>query len=175
MTSIDRKPLGQINKADLEELITDQVQESKTIDYKRDIVVNTDEQKKEFLADISSFANAIGGHLIYGVVEEKGIPKQISGLEIRDIDKEIGRLENIIRDGIEPRIPGLSIHPIKLDSSFVIIIRVAQSFALPHIVKFRNHNKFYSRNSNGKYLLDIAEIRNLFTLSESAIESTSML
>jgi hypothetical protein len=97
MTSLYRKPLDQINKADLQEIINDQVQESKTIDYKRDLILNTDEQKKEFLADISSFANAIGGHLIYGVVEEKGIPKQISGLEIRDIDKEIGRLENIMR------------------------------------------------------------------------------
>lgn len=38
------------------------------------------------------------------------------------------------------------------------------------MVKFRDHNKFYSRNSNGKYLLDIGEIRNLFTPSESAIE-----
>ena len=43
-------------------------------------------------------------------------------MTIADIDTEIGRLENIIRDGIEPRIPGLNIHPVRVDSSFVIVI-----------------------------------------------------
>jgi hypothetical protein len=38
------------------------------------------------------------------------------------------------------------------------------------MVTFQQYNKFYSRNSNGKYLLDISEIRNLFALSESAIQ-----
>ena len=46
MTSLDRKRLDQIDKADLQQLIDDEVQESKTIDYKRDVVGNTDEQKK---------------------------------------------------------------------------------------------------------------------------------
>jgi predicted HTH transcriptional regulator len=94
MTSLDRKRPDQIDKADIQQLIDDEVQESKTIEYKREIVGNTDEQKKEFLADVSSFANASGGHLIIGIDEDKGIPKQISGLEIADIDKEISRLEN---------------------------------------------------------------------------------
>jgi predicted HTH transcriptional regulator len=158
MTSLDRKRPDQIDKADIQQLIDDEVQESKTIEYKREIVGNTDEQKKEFLADVSSFANASGGHLIIGIDEDKGIPKQISGLEIADIDKEISRLENMIRDGIEPRIPGLIIHSIRVNSYFVIIIYIPQSFALPHIVKFKSYNKFYSRNSNGKldleYFLD---------------------
>jgi hypothetical protein len=48
MTSLYRKPLDQINKADLQEIINDQVQESKTIDYKRDLILNTDEQKRNF-------------------------------------------------------------------------------------------------------------------------------
>jgi predicted HTH transcriptional regulator len=95
MTLLDRKPVDQINRADLTQIIEDQVRERKTIDYKRDIVVNTDSEKKEFLADVSSFANAAGVHLIYGIIEDEGVPTEISGLTIADIDTEIGRLENI--------------------------------------------------------------------------------
>jgi len=39
------------------------------LDYKRDVPGESDQDKKEFLADISSFANATGGDLIYGVDE----------------------------------------------------------------------------------------------------------
>jgi predicted HTH transcriptional regulator len=170
MTLLDRKPLDQIDKADIQQLIDDEVQESKTIEYKSEIIGNKDEQKKELLAYVSSFANASGGHLIIGICAEKGIPKQISGLQIADIDREISRLENMTRDGIEPRISGLNIHSVRIDSLFIIIIFIPQSFALPHIVKYKNHNKFYSRNSNGKCLLDVGEIRNLFNVSETAIE-----
>jgi predicted HTH transcriptional regulator len=95
---LERKPLDQIDKGDLQQLIDDQVQESKTIDYKLDAVGNSDKAKKDFLADVSSFANAVGGHLIYGISEEQGIPKQISGL-VLDMDDEMARLDNIIRDG----------------------------------------------------------------------------
>lgn len=33
MTLLDRKPLDQIDKADIQQLIDDEVQESKTIEY----------------------------------------------------------------------------------------------------------------------------------------------
>jgi len=37
-------------------------------------------------------------------------------------------------------------------------------------VTFKNYSKFYSRNSAGKYQLDVNEIRSAFLLSESAAE-----
>nr|WP_290224227.1 hypothetical protein [Trichocoleus desertorum] len=38
------------------------------------------------------------------------------------------------------------------------------------MVKFKDASKFYSRDSRGKYLLDVAQIRAAFTLSESVAE-----
>jgi hypothetical protein len=40
------KPLVQVTKADLQALITAQVRESKTIEYKRDLPGGSDEQKR---------------------------------------------------------------------------------------------------------------------------------
>jgi len=161
------KDLEQITEETLKELKDNKVLEGKTIEYKQEL----DKDRKEFLADVSSFANASGGDLIIGVSEDKGFITSIDGLEVDDIDHEISRLENIIRDGIERRIPSYKIQPVKLENSkYVLIIRVQQSWIGPHRVIFNKDYQFYSRNSNGKYPLDVSELRVAFNLSETITE-----
>src|SRR5436309_11959140 len=160
--TIEDKPLDEVVEADLQKLINDEVREGKTIDYKRDMIGRGNEDKKELCKDISSFANDSGGHLIIGMEEEQGVPKGLSGLPISDMDAEISRLDQILRNGIEPRIPGLRISSVRLKSptsSSVILIRIPKSFALPH--RITAHDVFYARSSNGKYGLDMLQIRNL--------------
>jgi hypothetical protein len=169
--SLRDKQLGSIDVTDLQALMHDQVPEDKTIDYKQSLPGNSDSNKEEFLADVSSFANAAGGDLIFGIREESGVPTELCGLQGINADAEILRLENIIRDGIEPRIPGISIRPLQLQTSGVaIIIRIPRSWALPHMVTFKGHSRFYSRNSAGKYPLDVSELRAAFALSETTAE-----
>ncbi len=55
-----------ITKEDIEALVTDAVPEDRTIEYKQQLPGGTDEDKREFLADVSSFANAAGGDVLYG-------------------------------------------------------------------------------------------------------------
>jgi predicted HTH transcriptional regulator len=62
----------------------------------------SDSERKEFLADASSFANADGGHLIYGMKEQSGVAIELCGLDV-DGDAVISALESRIRDGISPR------------------------------------------------------------------------
>ena len=158
---------------DLQALVDNSVLESKTIEYKQALPSNSDSDKKEFLADVSSFANASGGDLIYGLIEDRetGIPKSLEGLSIDNIDQEILRLDNMIRAGIEPRILSVSIHPISLQNSRVaLVIRIPKSWISPHRVILGGHDKFYSRSSNGKYPLDVGELRIAFNLSETTTE-----
>lgn len=167
------KNIDQINEEDLQTLVINSVLEGKTIEYKQSLLSNTDSSKKEFLADVSSFANASGGDLIYGITEEKdtGVPKAVEGLDIKNVDHEIRRLDSLIRDGIEPRIPSLFIRPIQLSNSkTVLVIRIFKSWISPHRVSFKGHDKFYSRSANGKYPLDVAELRVAFTLSETIVD-----
>jgi len=165
------KSIDQITEEDLQALKDNSVSEGKTIEYKQSLPSKSDSGKKEFLADVSSFANASGGDLIYGVSESKGIITAIDGLEVDDIDQEISRLENIIRTGIEPRTPSYRIQPVELkNSKYVLIIRVRQSWIGPHRVIFNKDYQFYSRNSNGKHPLDVAELRVAFNLSETITE-----
>jgi len=121
------KPIDKIELKDLEQLRINAVAEGKTIEYKRQLSANSDGDRKEFLADVSSFANASGGDLIFGIVEESGSPKSIDGVEIENIDEEIRKYENIIRDGIEPRII-FATHSVNISGKkFVLIFRVNKS------------------------------------------------
>ena len=63
-----------LTEENINDLKNNQIPESKTLDYKEQLPYNAYEDKKEFLADVSSFSNADGGNIIYGIKEEKGIP-----------------------------------------------------------------------------------------------------
>jgi len=172
--SIRYKPLESIEQSDLQGLVDNQVIEIKTIEYKEILPSNSDGDKKEFLADVSSFSNASGGDLVFGMKETSGIPSELCGLRITNIDAEKRRLENMILNGIAPRIPGISIRHIPLQGPNIlgpaIIIRIARSWALPHMVTYQGSSRFYSRNASGKHQLDVSEIRVLFALSEATLE-----
>lgn len=167
------KPLDQIKLEDIKDLIDNQVQEDKNIDYKESLPGNSDGDKKEFLADISSFANVNGGDIIFGIKEKRdeknnstGLPEEIVGLEF-NFDQEKQRLENIILDGIKPRIY-ISFWSIDFkDGKQLLIIRIPKSWNSPHLIEFQKSRKFFSRNSSGKYQLDVDEIKNAFLVSEA--------
>lgn len=166
------KPLAEVSESDLLELRQRQLPEGKSIEYKRSLPGPTSEDRREFLADVSSFANAGGGHLIFGIAEEEGVPTDVCGVvEDVDVDAEILRLENLARDGLEPRLPVLDFHAVQLDRRApAIVTRIGASWIAPHMVTFRNSAKFYSRTSAGKYQLSVSEIRSAVLLSETATD-----
>jgi hypothetical protein len=166
--------IEKITKDDLQTLTDNGVIEHKTLEYKQILPGNSDKEKKEFLADVTSFANASGGDIIYGIVEDKktGKPKSLDGLSIENPDQEILRLDGIIRNGVQPRLPSATFSkpiPIKEDK-IALVIRVPKSWISPHRVILGGHDKFYSRSSNGKYPLDVGELRIAFNLSETITE-----
>lgn len=162
------KMFDEISNIDILSLLESETPEGKTIEYKESLPQNNHEGRKEFLADISSFANTSGGHILFGIKEESGIPVNISGFSNIDFDKEILLLENIIRDSIEPRISGISMKKISGESvNPVLLIRIPQSWSKPHAVNYGGHWRFYSRNSAGKYPLDVLELKSAFIGSTS--------
>jgi hypothetical protein len=167
------KNIDQINEQDLQNLINDSVTEWKTFDYKAILPGNSDKDKREFLADVSSFANATGGDIIFGIEcdNSTGIPKSLDGISATNFDQEILRLESSIRDGIEPRINAIELKRVPLSSSkSSLIVRIPKSWNSPHRVTYKGHDKFYGRSTNGKYPLDVHELRNLFNLSSALAE-----
>jgi hypothetical protein len=105
------KPIHDIRFADLNALIGN-VAEGKTIEYKREMPAGTRDEKIKFLAAVSSLANSAGGDLLIGVQAKDGIPVAIPGVAFTNLDDEKLRLESLLADCIEPRIPRIEIEPV---------------------------------------------------------------
>jgi hypothetical protein len=164
------KRLEEILYCDIEALISSELREGKRVDYKRDLPGNSESQKKEFLYDVSSFANTVGGDLIIGVEEENGVPSRVIAVMPTNVDEEIQRMDGILMSGLEPRIRyhiRAIPHP---QSGFVLVIRIERNGLAPHRVTYKGSDKFYARNSAGNYPLDVAELRDAFLLGASAAD-----
>lgn len=162
------KSLEAITEADLQALIENQVVERKTIEYKRDPPGRGDGDKESLCAHVSSFANSSGGDIILGIDAKNGVPREITGVSLEDLDQEKLRLENALITGIEPRVP-FNLGVISVEGGkYVIIIRVRKSWNGPHRVS-KTH-KFYGRTSSGRYALDVGELRTAFNLSVEVVE-----
>jgi Putative DNA-binding domain len=124
-------PIDSIAEDHLRSLIEDQAMELRVIEYKQELPGKRPEDKREFLADVCSFANTAGGDLVYGMTEDGGMPRELPGFETSNIDGEINGHENSIRDGIGPRIWGVRSFPLQLRSgAHALVLRVPRSFSL---------------------------------------------
>jgi len=161
-----------IRSEDLLRLIEDKISERKTLEYKQTLNIGGQDERAEFLADISSFANASGGDIVFGIAEERdqsgratGIPKEIVPLRIANPSAECARIEQIIESGIEPRIPVIQVKSLEMPNiGPVIVARIGKSWIAPHMVSYANRTRFYSRNGTGKMQLDVQQIGAAFAL-----------
>lgn len=159
------KKIKDITIEDIKLLVENSVCESKTLDYKKELHLDSDSDKKEFLADISSFANSTGGDIIFGIEEdsEDKIPTNIVGIPFENEDKLVRRIEDLIRQSIQPIILNIEYKVIEIKKdTCILIIRIPQSSISPHRVEFKGHNKFFTRNNKGKYQMDVSELRIAF-------------
>jgi predicted HTH transcriptional regulator len=85
---------------EIESLLEARCSEGPRLEYKRELPGSTDNEKKEFLADVVAMANAGGGSILFGIEEEEGSAVDIVGVSASEESSQ--RLGNLIRDGIEP-------------------------------------------------------------------------
>jgi hypothetical protein len=155
--------MASIEAGDIDRLVTSGRSEARDLEFKRELPGGSDTEIKEFLADVTSLANAQGGDLIFGIEDVGGVASAVPGLQLDDVDSSILRLENICRDGVEPRINGIKTRWIERSDGGVMVMRMPASLAAPHRIKFKNSGRFYARNSRGKYEMDTHELRHAFT------------
>ena len=69
------KPIDGITESDLQVLVTEGTREGTQLEFKLTLPGGTDDEKREFLKDVSAMANSQGGDIIYGIGEERTAPE----------------------------------------------------------------------------------------------------
>jgi len=143
---------------DLQNLITNGVQESLHLDYKRSGALSQ-RNFKEVSKDVSAFANADGGMIVYGIEEDKHIPTRIdTGVDHSMMSRE--RLEQTVTSNVAPKLPGLEIVQIPLSGTHsAFAISIPKSYRGPH--QDRATHKYYKRHNFSAEPMEDYEIADL--------------
>lgn len=154
----------------VDELIAARTPESPTLEFKSTVPERSDKGRAEFLKDVSAFANAEGGTILYGIQEEKGEANKRSGLRLDDLDSEIRRLTQMLEAGIEPRLPSLTFQHLPSPDGDVLALHVPRSFDGPHRYHFNGHTKFVQRMNTHVSELSFDQLRSAFSRTSARVE-----
>ncbi len=162
------RELQQIVESDLQALIEMPVMENDRLEYKAELALSTDDQKRKFLAGIAAFANGVGGDIVYGMEAQNGRPVGVKPLAGFDPDQTLLRLRDLMLTGIDPSIFTAQCQPVNLaGGGFALVIRIPKTWAGAHMVTFNGENRFYVRHGGGRRLMQVSEIRTAFSLVET--------
>ncbi len=163
------KRADSLTAEDIQRLVDNGVKETKTLDYKRELNISKDADKKEFLGDITSFHNTDGGCIIFGIEEKKdenghntGTPEKIVAIPDENEDKLFQKIEDLIRSNTEPSIAFVIPHIVDVKGDKVLVLGIPKGLGLPAMVTFNDSNRFYRRKNTGKYLVDVFELNDMF-------------
>lgn len=164
------KDIAQITESDVLDFYKNNRGEGPTFDYKAELgdLGAKAQDKNELLKDITSFANAEGGDLIIGI-DQKG--EKVDGAKIDNEDGLLSQLEQIMLHNITPRLPThpqIQFVPL-INGNKYLIIRVGKSYIGPHRI-YKEGKDFWSRGINGKFSLDVPQLRRMFVGREQARE-----
>lgn len=152
-----------LDEASFRDFLDYKLSEFYYLDYKRTIEYNA-YFKQEFLKDVSAFANAFGGNLIYGVDEPKEnvtVEDQIYGVD--NADDTIKKFEKLAQTGLDPRIPGLKMKSINIKGKKpVIVAHIPPSISKPHMISIECDKKglFYIRGTESNIPMNTQQIRS---------------
>lgn len=148
--------------ADIEGLIGSAV-ESNDLEFKRGDELDAFDQSKsrdELVRDVSAFANAGGGTIIYGIEETKGrAPTAGSIFPVKNDKATELRLTQIIRTGLEPVFNDFHVHSIEVPSGGRIIVITVERAGTAHQCK--SDLKYYHRVGQHRPAMYDYEIRDV--------------
>ena len=171
---IYEKNIKDINIDDLRSLIDDETVEDNYLEYKSKMVAK--EEENNILRTICGFANNNGGLLIYGLKEEKGIPKYAEGVDLKsDWDTEKLRYYNLI-DKIEPKITiEIERIPIPNTEKSIILFKVPPCRNTPYRVNNKKFKDFYKRYDGKTVSIPYNELKDIFKNKEEQFEKINDL
>lgn len=162
-------------QATLERYIEQEIEESLTLEYKAAEAlynIQSNGREKEIAKDVSAMANSAGGTIIYGIREHEKRELRHRPAALSPVDRTLcskETLEQIISSNISPRISGIKIFPVPLDSDpthVAYVIRIPQSDTVHQV----NRSKRYYKRFNFEAVpMEDYEIRDVLGRTKQPI------
>lgn len=152
-----------IKAEDIQNLKQRKIQERAQVEYKESLLPLNDHAKFELLKDVSAMANAEGGVIIYGArLDQTGVPSEFPAIEISDVDELHNRIDQILNDNLDERLPGLRHAAISRDDGrYFYVIRIPPSYLAPHMITMPyNRPRFYVRVNTVNAPMNASQIKD---------------
>lgn len=173
------KRLRDITEADVRQLVNTGLEEHLQLEYKSALYESSDRGGKESLLDICMFANAGGGVLLIGIAERRDAQGQPTGspdpdaplgVNVPNPEMVLQSYDSRVLANIEDRLPLESAAIPVANGLHVLAIRVPNSTAKPHSVRYQGHVYFPSRRERQRYEMDIREIKETVMRTASRLD-----
>jgi hypothetical protein len=160
-----------MKREDLFSYIENRIEENSNLDYKAAASIGRDDKKKnEITKDVSAFANADGGRIIYGIkefndTEKRNLPEALDPIDQREFSKEW--LEHIISQ-IKPKIDGILISPVHVGTNewdYCYVVDIPQGETAHQAKDLR----YYKRRNFEILAMDDYEIRDVMNRQKNPV------
>lgn len=156
--AIDDKPASAWTEADLQELCDERRRETQRLEFKRELALDTDGQKKDAEHDALAMATGGGGHILYGVEE----------VQLQDGGRAAGALRPLTDGSLYERLEGLldsrgqprllfNLHEVPASSGGRYLVLEVDGRRRPHQA---NDGRYYGRRGTrvrGMHEAEVAE------------------
>lgn len=171
LNTILTKPPGLLTEADVVMIATSGLPEDSVTEFKETVPggawdANQDfnkEGKAGLLKEIIAFANAFGGSLYVGIEESSDDPKRAIAIKpVAQVGALASRLENVLRDTVEPRLLSPEIVPVVTNPATgegVLVVRVSRSPLAPHWS--RTERRCYRRIGTSSQEIGMLDIQSI--------------
>jgi len=173
------RSLRDIREEEIRALVGSGLEEHLQLEYKSALYGDSDRNRREFLLDVCMFANATGGIILIGIPERRDgdgqptgapDPNGILGLEMSNPQLVLSSYDARVMESIEERLPLESASIPLGDGRQVLAIRVPNSIAKPHSVRFEGHIYFPSRRERQRYHMSVREIKEMVMRTTSRLQ-----
>jgi predicted HTH transcriptional regulator len=152
---------------EVERLVRNHVPEGPSLEYKRELSLNSKGEKEEVIKDLTAMGNGGGGALVYGIAEDPkhdGVPEVISPLTDRGL---IGVLEDIARSAVRPPLL-MNLATYDGAGGFVLAVEVLRSPLGPYMIEAYGERRFYIRIGSRSAPMTKQQVRDAYFLAARA-------
>jgi len=176
--AFEDKNLASLTEDDIRTLVATGRREGPTLEYKSELYETGDRGNREFLLDVCMFANASGGTILIGIPEMRDAQERATGapddaelgVDCPNPEQVLLGYETRILEAIDERLP-VEMAAINLaNGRHIFAIRIPNSLAKPHRVRYQKHTYFPSRRERHRYELDAREIKDIAMRTASQSE-----